>query len=232
MRIGENLSNSFGFAQDALVGKWVRWIMLVISSLIFPVLYGYTVIVMRGEEPVYEEESFFSLFINGIKLFVINILYMIVPAIVFIVTIGYTVVGIISSGGDFSFPSLLGHLAGLLGGILLTCILAIIFALLGVIGAVRFARSGSMAEAFAFGEIIGTIGKIGWLKYILSLLVLFIVVFIIIMVISAIEMVIGMIPVIGWILSFVLNIVLSLFIGPFISLMTSRFYSLLYDQGI
>ena len=51
---------------------------------------------------------------------------------------------------------------------LITIIIGFIFMLLNIIGSVRFARTQSMKEAFAFGEIFSTIGKIGWLNYIFS----------------------------------------------------------------
>jgi hypothetical protein len=81
---------------------------------------------------------------------------------------------------------------------------------------VRFARTGSMGQAFAFGEITNTIGKIGWGSYLIALIVLFIVIFII-------YAVLGLIPVIGGII--------NLIIAPYIVMMTSRYYSLIYDQG-
>ena len=228
MRISDALSDSWGFAQDALFGKWVRWIMLVISSIIFPVMYGYTVRIMRGAEPAYEEESFFGLFIDGIKLCVINIVYMIIPMLAFIATVGYAIIGIISSGKEITFASVLPIVGGVITGLVITIILAIIFGLLGIIGSVRFARTGEMGQAFAIGEIISTIGKIGWFHYIVSLIALMVVVFFLIIIITIIELILSIVPIAGWIIGWIL----SLFLGPFISLMTSRFYSLLYDTGV
>lgn len=228
MRISDKLSESWGFAQEALFGKWVRWIMLVISSIIFPVMYGYTVRIMRGNHPVYEEESFFGLFIDGIKLFVINIVYMIIPMVVLFGTIGYTIVGIVSSRNEITLDSMLPVLGGLLTGIVLFIVCAIIFGLVNIIGAVRFARTGSMGEAFAVREIVSTIGKIGWIHYIASLIALIVVVFILVAVVTIIELILAIIPIVGWIIGWAL----SLFLGTFISLMSSRFYSLLYDSGV
>ena len=227
MKIGENLSNSIQFTHDALFGKWVRWIMLVISSLVFPVMYGYTVRIMRGIEPAYEEESFFSLFIDGIKLCVIYLVYMIIPLIVFAITIGYAIFGIIMTGGEFSMQTLLPIAGGLIVGLILTAIIGFIFMLLSVIGSVRFSRTENFGEAFALGEIISTIGKIGWVNYILSLIALFIVVFIIVIIVTVIEVILGIIPILGMIIGWII----SLFLGPYLTLMTSRYYSLLYDEG-
>ncbi len=227
MKITENLSDAFSFASDALFGRWVRWIMLIIASLVFPVMYGYTVEILRGRQPDYEEASFFTLFIDGVKLFVINILYLIVPVITGMITFGYAILGIISTGGEFSMESILPIIGGVFVGLLITLIIAIIFGLLGIIGAVRFARTGSMAEAFAIGEIIATIGRIGWINYILSLIVIFVVIFVIMIALTAVELILGIIPLLGVIIGWIL----SLAVSPFISLLIARFYSLLYDEG-
>ncbi|MDD1729211.1 MAG: DUF4013 domain-containing protein [Methanospirillum sp.] len=228
MKIGENIQDSFTFTHEALFGKWVRWIMLAISSLIFPIMYGYTVKIMRGVQPSYEEESFFTLFIDGIKLLVINIVYMIIPLIACAATVGYAVFGIISAGKNFSLDTLLSMAGGLITGLVLTIILAIIFTLLNVIASVRFARTGSIGEAFAIGEIISTIKKIGWVNYIFSLIVLFIVVAVIVIVLTCVEMALNVIPLIGIILGWII----SLFTGPYLSILTTRYYSLLYDEGV
>ena len=107
MRIGEKISNSIEFTNEALFGKWVRWIMLVIASIVMPIMYGYTVRIMRGVQPAYEEESFFSLFIDGVKLLVIYLIYMIIPLIAFAITIGVTSFNVIQTGGNFTMDSLL-----------------------------------------------------------------------------------------------------------------------------
>ncbi|KAF5091255.1 hypothetical protein DSECCO2_05060 [anaerobic digester metagenome] len=228
MRIGEKISNSIEFTNEALFGKWVRWIMLVIASIVMPIMYGYTVRIMRGVQPAYEEESFFSLFIDGVKLLVIYLIYMIIPLIAFAITIGVTAFNVIQTGGNFTMDSLLPIAGALIAGGVITIIIGFIFMLLNIIGSVRFARTQSMKEAFAFGEIFSTIGKIGWLNYIFSLIVLFIVVFLIVIVVTIVEVILGFIPILGLIIGWVI----SLFLGPYISIMMSRYYSLLYDEGM
>lgn len=112
----------------------------------------------------------------------------------------------------------LGMVMGSLGiSLIVFLILVFIFSLFEIIGVVRFARNGSMGDAFAFGEITGTIGKIGWLNYIVSIIVIGIV-------IAVIYGILQLIPVIGWLLAFI--------IMPFLSIVAARYYSLLYDEGI
>jgi len=220
MGIGELLSDSFGYANEGLIGKWVRWIILIISSIIFPLIMGYSLRVMIGTTPAPEPGDYLGMFIDGIKMIIIEIVYMIIPIIIAIAT--FSLSGGFGSAAMYGMNvdnplAYFGMLIATFGlSLVLFMIVAFIFSLFGIIGMVRFARTGSMGEAFAFGEITNTIGKIGWVQYIIALIVLFIVIFVI-------YAIIGIIPVIGGII--------DLIIAPYIVMMTSRYYSNLYDTG-
>ena len=88
-----------------------------------------------------------------------------------------------------------------------------------MIGIVRLARTGSIGEAFNFSAILATIGKIGWVSYIIALIV-FVVVAIIFGIIVTILM---MIPILGLILYLCL-------IAPF-ALFTGRYLCQVYDSA-
>ncbi|PWR70723.1 DUF4013 domain-containing protein [Methanospirillum stamsii] len=220
MGIGEYVSDSFGYANEGLIGKWMRWIILIICSIIFPLIMGYSLRVMKGVTPAPEPGEYVGMLIDGIKMIIINIVYMIIPIIIGIV--------VFSLSGGFGSLTMLGMnvsdpvaYMGLLFAsfglsLLVFMIVAFIFSLFGIIGMVRFARMDSMGEAFAFGEITATIGRIGWVQYILALIVLMIILFVI-------YMILGMIPVIG--------ILLELILAPYISIAIARYYSQLYDAG-
>lgn len=204
-KIIKNLIDSLAYAWDALLGKWKRWIILIIAYIIYPLIAGYSLRIMRGTTFAPEPNEYFRMFINGIKLIIIEIIYMVIPIFVGIVALS-------NSGGTTyeNYSTTLGI------SMALFIIVAFIFSLFGIIGMVRFARTGSMGEAFAFGEITNTIGKIGWVQYIIALIVLFIVVFVI-------YAILGLIPVIGGIINII--------IAPYIIIMTSRYFSNLYDTG-
>jgi len=181
---------------------------------------GYSLRVMKGTTPAPEPGEYLGMFIDGIKMIIIEIVYMIIPFIIGI--------GVFFLSGGFGSLTMYGMnvnspaaYIGMLiatGGIslLLFMFVAFIFSLFGIIGMVRFARTGKMGEAFAFGEISSTIGKIGWIQYIIALLLIFIVVFII-------YAIIAFIPVIGWLINIV--------IAPYIAILFARYYSNLYDLG-
>ena len=215
MGIGDNLGESFEYAMEALVGKWVRWILLIIISIIPIVnfiLYGYTIRVLRGTKPAPELEDYVQLFIDGLLYMIISIIWMIPAIIVAVILIGGSV-GVAMA----SDPAAAGAaIAGMGIGVLLTTIVAILCGLFATIGIVRFARMEKFGEAFAFGAIKDKIGEIGWANYIISLIVVSIV-------ISIIYFILILIPFIGWLLMFIAL--------PFLVILSSRFICNLYDSA-
>ena len=148
-----------------------------------------------------------KLFIDGICYLVITIVYMIVPLIIFAIMF-------ISAfgGGRNALPLLLV-------AILVLIILAALISLIALMGVIRFARTGSMGEAFNFSAIIGHIGNIGWGNYIVALIVLWIVGLAFAFGISLLQQV----PVIGWII--------YLFLIPAYTIFTARYLTLVYDSA-
>ncbi|MEM3462728.1 MAG: DUF4013 domain-containing protein, partial [Candidatus Bathyarchaeia archaeon] len=82
-------------------------------------------------------------------------------------------------------------------------------------GIAHMIRTGRFVKAFAFGEIIGIIGKVGWGNYIIWLIVMF--------AIALIFSAIGGIPWIGWLISLIL-------MPPFLAF-ASRSLGLVYASG-
>ncbi|WFN33814.1 DUF4013 domain-containing protein [Methanogenium sp. S4BF] len=215
MGIGDNLGESFEYAKEALVGKWVRWILLIIISIIPIVdfiLYGYTIRVLRGTKPAPELEDYVQLFIDGLLYFIISVIWMIPAIIVAVILIGGSI-GVAMA----SDPAVAGAaIAGMGLGLLITMIVAILCGLFATIGIVRFARMEKFGEAFAFGAIKDKIGEIGWVNYIIALIVMGIVV-------GVIYFVLALIPIIGWLLMFIMI--------PFLAIFSSRFICNLYDSA-
>ena len=212
MEIGKTMSESLEYAQEAVWGKWVRWILLIVSTIIFPLILGYELEVYRGKKPAPELENWGNLFIDGLKLFVIELIYAIPVIIVAVIFIG-TGAFLAMSGSPDAWMAAAGTF---LVGFILMLIVAIIIGLVEMMGVVRFARTGRMGEAFNFGAIFETIGKIGWLSYVLAIVALFVVVFII-------SMILAIIPFVG--------MVLVLIFAPPIVLFTARYITLLYDSA-
>jgi hypothetical protein len=216
MDFGNMLGDSFAYVKDAIVGKWMQWLLLVIATILLGLpLLGYSLKVLRGDKPAPEVKDWGTLFIDGIKYLIITLIYLIPTIIIFFVTIG---AGILATVGQ-NPTEVMGAIMGMLFGFIVVAIVAILTMIFATIGTIRFARTGSMGEAFNFGAISATIGKIGWGSYIISLIVLFVVLIIFEIVLS----IIGMIPVLGMIINIV-------FVAP-VTLFEARYLCRVYDAA-
>lgn len=208
---------SFAYVREAVIGKWMQWLLLVIATILLCLpLLGYTLKVLRGEKPAPEVTDWGTLFVDGIRYAIVSIIWAIPCLIVFFFGLWSVIATIALENNPEAALAALGGAAIYL---VVFIILAVITGLLATIGIVRFARTGSMGEAFNFGAILETIGKIGWGTYILALIVLIIVQAII----SIITGLFNMIPMLGAIIQIVL-------IAP-VTLFQARYICQLYDAA-
>ncbi len=220
MEYGNMLSESVEYAKEGVWGKWKRWILLVIATIIFPLIMGYTLRVYTGVTPAPEADNWGSMFINGIKFCIINIIYAIPALLVFIGFGGLALVSFsAASGMGDNAAGLAAGMGSFMIGIALTVIVAAIVSLISLMGIIRFARTGSIGEAFNFSAIIGHIGNIGWGSYIIALIVLWIAGLVFGVIVSLLQM----IPVIGWII--------MLLLMPAYYIFAARYLTLVYDSA-
>jgi hypothetical protein len=215
MDFANMIGDSFEYTKEAVVGKWMQWLMLVIATIIFGIpLAGYSLKVLRGEKPAPEVTDWGTLFIDGIKYLIISIIWMIPAMIVMFFAVGVSAFGAMS--GDPT--AAMAAVGGMMVGLLIFFIVLVITLLFEIIGVIRFARTGSIGEAFNFSAILETIGKIGWGSYIIALIVLMIVG----VVFGIIVTIVMMIPILGWIIYLCL-------IAPW-TLFVSRYICQMYDS--
>ncbi|MFA4876527.1 MAG: DUF4013 domain-containing protein [Methanoregula sp.] len=212
------VGDSFGYAKDGLVGKWVNWILLIISCIIFPLIMGYIMRVYRGEKTAPELKEWGSMFIDGIKLFIVGLIYAIPVIIIEFVVIGSAVVtGVMTQQYGLTDPNaVMGLIGAFLFGLIILLIVSIIIGIFVATAVVRFARTNSFGEAFNFGAIAAHIGKIGFVSYIIALIIMFIIM-------GIIEVICMMIPVVGMLILIILLPVLVLF--------EARYLTLLYESA-
>jgi hypothetical protein len=209
MDYGNMLGDSFSYAKDAVWGKWVQWILLVISTIIFPLIMGYLVRVYSGVKPAPEVGDWVGMFIDGLKLLIIGIIYYIPLFIIMAI--------FIVPAAMMSDPLAALGTVGI--GIVIALIVGIIISLISAIGIIRFAKTGSMGQAFAFGAILEHIGRIGWGSYIIALIVLMVVA----LVFGFIVGILGMIPVLGWLI--------TLFLYPAWYIFAARYMTQIYESA-
>ena len=209
MDYGSMVGDSFEYSKEAVVGKWNKWVMLIIATILLGLpLMGYVMRVLRGEKPAPEVEDWGTLFIDGIKYLIVSLIYAIPIIIVYAIILG-GVIGAAMTGDETAAMAAIG---GMLIGLLVVFVLAIIIALFEVIGIVRFARTGSIGEAFNFSAILATIKKIGWVPYIIALVVLCVVG----VIFGIIVTILMMIPILGILLYLCLIAPWAIFIARYV----------------
>jgi len=216
MDYGSMIGESFEYAKEAVVGKWNKWLMLIIATILLALpLMGYSMKVLRGEKPAPEVDDWGTLFIDGIKYLIVSLIYALPIIIVWILVLGASAAAIMS--GNYS--AMMAAFGAMALGLLVMFVLGVIIAVFEVIGIVRFARTGSIGEAFNISAILATINKIGWVPYIIALIVLMIVGIVVGIIIG----ILTMIPYLGIIIYLCL-------IAP-ITLLFMRYICLLYDSA-
>ena len=78
---GRILEKSIRYAQEGLAGKWDRWLLLIISCIIFPLYLGYMIRIYRGANPAPQPETWGCMFLDGIKLIIVYLVY-IIPVLI------------------------------------------------------------------------------------------------------------------------------------------------------
>jgi hypothetical protein len=210
MDIGEMLGSSFAYAKEGLVGKWKRWALLLISAIIFPLLSGYLLRIYRGVVAAPDPDDWVKMFVDGILVIVIGLIYAIPVMIVAFLLIGASVFALIAN------PESTAGVGGMIIGFIITIILALIVSLISNFAIIRFAREEKFGEAFNLKEILAVISKVGWVMYFVAVLVFSIIA-------AVIMMVLQFIPFIGFIL--------YLIALPFIAVWSARYLTLIYESG-
>jgi hypothetical protein len=139
---------------------WIKTVLIggaltLLSILIIPafLVYGYVVRVLRAgiadeaEPPVFDDWG--MLLKEGVIAFVIVLLYQLIPLIVMAVTVGGSV-GAMASGGEVGAGV---GIVGLIGGLALSALLALVFGYVTLIGLANYAHEGTFGAAFDFGVI-------------------------------------------------------------------------------
>jgi hypothetical protein len=237
--------------KDALEYSAKDWKTLVIlgviclfSFLFLPIFlitgYNYRVIntavhgIINGRDPLPNFDDLISMFVDGIKVVIVQIGYLIVPMIIFLI-----------------FAIVSGQLSGVASsalmiiGCLVTLIVGVTACLMSQMGLCHMAyNEGAFTKAFALKEIKEVIDEIGWFECLATYIGLIIITVVISFVVTAIiglifvafgisGAVLGADPSGIFVLGTLINMAISMFIvGPYLSIFNSRSIGLLYTMQI
>ena len=166
MDFAELLSDSWGYTRDGVINNTTRWMKLIFAVLCLGLPFnGYILRVYRGITPAPEIDDWGTLFLDGLKVFAIAFVY-IIPLILVMLLL-FCIMLIASPGGNISNPSMHSGPFESLFTLFIYFMQFVVAAILPV-ACIRFARTGDFFEAFNFNALFATIGKIGWINYIVA----------------------------------------------------------------
>ena len=237
--------------KDALEYSAKDWKKLVIlgviclfSFLLLPAFlitgYNYRVIntavhgIINGRDPLPDFDDLIDMFVDGVKVVIVQIAYLLVPIIVFLLfaIIAGSLNGVLSS-------------ALMIVGCIITFALVIVACLMSQMGLCHMANhDGAFTKAFAISEIKEVIDEIGWFNCIATYIGLIIITLAISLVVTAI--IYGIFTIFGisgavlgadpsgiFVLGVLINSLITMFIvGPYLSIFNSRSIGLLYTMQI
>ena len=237
--------------KDALEYSAKDWKTLVIlgviclfSFLFLPIFlitgYNYRVIntavhgIINGRDPLPDFEDLIDMFVDGVKVVIVQIAYLIVPFIVFLIfaIISGSLNGVASS-------------ALMIIGCIITFVLVIVACLMSQMALCHMANNdGAFTKAFAVTEIKEVIDEIGWFNCIATYIGLIIITLVISIVVTAI--IYGIFTVFGisgailgadpsgiFVLGALINSAITMFIvGPYLSIFNARSIGLLYTMQL
>jgi hypothetical protein len=210
---GKILQDSFRYAKEGLAGKWDTWILLIISCIIFPLFLGYLIRIYRGSNSPPLLENWGSMFFDGIKIIIVGLVYAL-PVLILEVVL-FASPGLLKTSSA-NPGEIMGLIIAVLVGSIILVIVAILIWLIITTASVRFARTDNFTESFNFKGIFAHIGRIGWMDYIISLLMMLIV--------------LGIIAIICFVIPYIGTILLLIML-PFLGLFSARYITLLYESA-
>jgi hypothetical protein len=162
-------------------------------------------------------ERYMDMFIEGLKIFAVTLIWAIIIAIIAVViAIPFIALAAFTALTDPAMFLSAGWILAFGSFFVIAGIIAFLLGIIAFMGIIHMIKKDSFGKAFAFGEIFGMIGKIGWLRY----LAFFVVFFVASAIVAAIS---GGLGPAGWIIGALLSVLLGLFF--------SRTIGLLYDNA-
>lgn len=174
----------------AVVGSGI--IGIIVALVIGFLITGYELDIMKygiERDPGSPGIDFVRQFLNGVKFFVVYLVYMIIPIII----------------GAILAVIFQHWLSGII-----TAIVSIIFSLALVMGHCRLAKTDDLGYALSIGEAIGDISRVGIVKLILFIILIFIISFVLFFIVATI---LKWNNTVGGILMGILGVYITFFVG-------------------
>jgi len=239
MDFGTILDDAFAYTKQGVFENANRWLKLIIAILCLGIpMNGYVMRIYRGEHPAPEVDNWGNLFVDGLKLMIVGLVYAIPIFILYAIIYGSIFLAALSDNTGHTDSAMMSGWAPNIGLVLLMYLVEIAVSLIVPVASIRFARANTFSEAFNVGAILEYIGKIGWITYIIALILVALIIgipicilvlgFILLGGITMFMFKVSTIAVLGFILAFVL-IILTL--APLFAIFQARYMTRVYDSA-
>ncbi|HEX3000801.1 MAG TPA: DUF4013 domain-containing protein [Methanoregula sp.] len=211
----EKIASATEFSWDLIPVKEIAALIIAAFLLSF-IASGYLARIYRGTAIPPEFDNWGPLYIDGIRISVTGVLWFIPVGIAFVLMVASAILGFAKNS---ALPEALG-IGLVIVFAILTVILAVVAFLYSIIGIIRCARTGSIREGIRFTAITETLCSIGWVNYIIALVVLLVIGLVFVLIMSAFSL----IPYAGDII--------QLIFMPVYTVFSARYMTRVYEHGI
>jgi hypothetical protein len=199
MEIGESIK--YPTTDNDWIKKVVIGGILGMIPIVNFIVQGYYLKILKGsienKSGMPEWEDWGNLFIKGLIVFIISIIYMLIPIIVISISVGGAILAAVSGGTDEAIVAAIGAAAG---GLLIAFILMLISLLLLPMALAIYAKEESFGSAFRFGEIINRIfSNLG------SYILVYLVIIVLGIIVGIITGILNIIPLLGMVIAIFAN---------------------------
>ncbi len=232
------LGDAFSYTREGILGNMNRWLKLIVAILCLSLPFnGYIMRIYRGAKPAPDVDQWGTLFVDGLKLLAVGLIYAIPLIILWAFIYGQFFLSLLSGNMDK------GALATWEPNFVLMMIFYIVELAIVVVvpvASIRFARTGIFGEAFNFSGIFGTIRRIGWISYLVALFLVSVVVSIPIFIIIFGFIIVGGISLfmlkdagfLVFLALLALAVLVVLILSPLFGVFQARYMTRLYDCGV
>jgi Protein of unknown function (DUF4013) len=236
MDYAEILIDAYTYTKEGVIDNTNRWMRLILAVLClgFP-FNGYTMRIYRGKKPAPEVDTWGELFVDGLKLFLVGLVYIIPLMIIMLLIFG--VMHLAMAGGNPKEPGILVEVLENLF-MFLMYIVEIFVGIFLPVAYIRFTRTGIFSEAFNFSAMMETIGKIGWINYVVAVVLIGLVIgipvcilifaFIFIFLAAVLLFAKNLVVIIGLLAVMVIILLLVL---PLVGVFHARYLTRVYESG-
>ena len=238
MDFGIMLDDALAYTKQGVFENSDRWLKLIIAILCLGIpMNGYVMRIYRDVQPAPEVDHWESLFIDGLKLILLGLVYAIPVFILYAIMYGSIFLAAMSESPTHLDAAMKSGWAPNIGLVVLIFIVEIAVGLVMPVASIRFARTNSFSEGFNVGAILNYIGKIGWINYIIALVLITLIIaipicilvlgFILLGGITMVIFKINSIAILGFILAMILII---LILAPLFAVFQARYMTRVYES--